>query len=56
MFRVVRNLAAFSTHSYNPNKNYYKILNVDELATPEIIKTSYRTLAKKYHPDVNKDK
>ena len=33
--------------------NYYEILGVDEKATQEQIKTSYRTLVKKYHPDVN---
>jgi curved DNA-binding protein CbpA len=32
-------------------KNYYKILEVDENATRVEIKKSYRSLAKKYHPD-----
>lgn len=36
-------------------KDYYKILNVERDATQETIKKSYRKLAKKYHPDVNKD-
>lgn len=34
-------------------KNYYRILNVRTNATEAEIKNSYRTLAKRYHPDVN---
>ncbi len=37
------------------NKDYYKILGVDKNATKEDIKNAYKTLAKKYHPDLNKD-
>lgn len=33
--------------------NYYEILGVDKKATTEQIKSAYRTLAKKYHPDMN---
>jgi len=33
-------------------KDYYKILNVSKNASHEEIKTSYRKLAKKYHPDL----
>ncbi|MVB10125.1 Chaperone protein DnaJ [Caprobacter fermentans] len=33
--------------------DYYEILGIDENATQEQIKASYRALAKKYHPDVN---
>ena len=32
-------------------KDYYKILEVDKKATQRDIKSAYRLLAKKYHPD-----
>lgn len=34
-------------------KDYYKILGLDKSASAADIKKSYRTLAKKYHPDLN---
>jgi molecular chaperone DnaJ len=36
-------------------KDYYKILEVEEQSSEDDIKKSYRTLSKKYHPDVNPD-
>jgi curved DNA-binding protein CbpA len=35
--------------------DYYKILGLPKNATKEEIKKRYRELAKKYHPDVNKE-
>jgi curved DNA-binding protein len=38
------------------NKDYYKIMGVDKTASQDEIKTSYRKLARKFHPDVSKEK
>lgn len=37
------------------NKDFYKTLEIPVTATEEEIKASFRKLARKYHPDVNKD-
>jgi len=36
-------------------KDYYKILGVDRKASQDDIKKAFRKLARKYHPDVNKN-
>jgi curved DNA-binding protein len=36
-------------------RDYYKVLGLERASTPEQIKTAYRRLARKYHPDVSKE-
>src|ERR1700740_2933249 len=36
-------------------RDYYKVLGVERSANAEQIKTAYRRLARKYHPDVSKE-
>lgn len=36
-------------------RDYYEVLGVPRDATPEQLQQAFRTLARKYHPDVNKD-
>ena len=38
------------------DQDYYAILQVHEKAIPEVIDRAYRVLARKYHPDVSKEK
>ena len=37
------------------SKNYYEILQINQNASPEIIDKAYKTLAKKYHPDLQEE-
>ena len=36
-------------------KNYYEILEVDRKASSEVIEKAYKTLVKKYHPDLQEN-
>ena len=36
-------------------KDYYKILEIQPSSSSDTIKKAYRTLSKKYHPDINKN-
>lgn len=44
-----------STGRVLQKKDYYSILGVAKNSSPKEIKKSYYQLAKKYHPDTNKD-
>ena len=36
-------------------RDYYEVLGVSRSATAEDVKNAFRSLARKYHPDVNKE-
>jgi len=38
-----------------PKRDYYEVLSVSRSASQEEIKTAFRSLARKYHPDVNSE-
>lgn len=52
---VNRQLSHFHASSRALKEDYYKTLEVPRSATKDEIKKSFRNLAKKYHPDLNKD-
>ena len=39
----------------NNDRDYYEVLGVSKDASQDEIKSAFRKLAKKYHPDLNKD-
>jgi curved DNA-binding protein CbpA len=51
--RLFRTKAFSFAEKMKIRKDYYEILCIPKNATEEQIKQAYRSLAKKYHPDVN---
>ncbi|XP_019436734.1 PREDICTED: uncharacterized protein LOC109343064 isoform X3 [Lupinus angustifolius] len=54
VFSTTRNRFRVSVISAKAGTDYYSTLNVSSNATLQEIKSSYRKLARKYHPDMNK--
>ena len=52
---IIRRSFSTSQKVTRPSICYYKLLNVSTTSNPKEIKKSYYALAKKYHPDANKD-
>ena len=52
LFRPMRFQVRAFASAGTAEKNYYQILGIDTVATDSQVKDAYRSLAKKYHPDV----
>lgn len=44
-----------SNSIYNKKRDYYEVLGIPKNSSKDEIKKKFRELAKKYHPDLNKD-
>jgi DnaJ-class molecular chaperone len=51
MLLLTKKIYGFSISKFNPAKDYYKVLEIATSADEKQIKKSFRSLAKKYHPD-----
>jgi len=38
---------------FDPNKDYYKVLEISQTNDEKLIRNAYYELAKKFHPDTN---
>jgi DnaJ-related protein SCJ1 len=53
LFVLVLICSAFTISSVSSNEDFYKILGIDRSASEKEMKSSYRKLSAKYHPDRN---